>query len=81
VRADGYPIEDATHVALSAVKEFLSGPQGKTVRRLMSLLSASETADRPRALPRSTQLEKVIFCVFSDKDKAVYEKIWPTYFS
>ncbi|KIY44040.1 macro domain-like protein [Fistulina hepatica ATCC 64428] len=50
----GYPIEDATHVALNEVRTFLDS--------------------HPEALDR------VIFVVFSDKDKSVYEQLIPLYF-
>ncbi|TFK45874.1 A1pp-domain-containing protein [Heliocybe sulcata] len=51
----GYPITDATHLALDEVRRFLD----------------SEKADT---------LERVIFVVWSDADKAVYEELIPEYF-
>ncbi|EPT01376.1 hypothetical protein FOMPIDRAFT_1023283 [Fomitopsis schrenkii] len=51
----GYPIEDATHVALDVVRQFLDSGAGET-------------------------LERVIFVVWSDKDKGVYEDLLPFYF-
>ncbi|KAJ3813032.1 A1pp-domain-containing protein [Lentinula aff. lateritia] len=52
----GYPIEDATHIALNVVrKHFESGES-------------------------SAKLDRVIFVVWSDKDKMVYESLIPEYF-
>lgn len=51
----GYPISDATHIALVTVREFLDTPSGD-------------------------QLERVIFVVWSDADKKVYEDLIPLYF-
>ncbi|KAG9010974.1 hypothetical protein FRB93_003424 [Tulasnella sp. JGI-2019a] len=46
----GYPIEDATPIALKTTREFLESEKG-------------------------AHLDKVIFCVFSDEDKRVYEYV------
>ncbi|CCL98786.1 uncharacterized protein FIBRA_00791 [Fibroporia radiculosa] len=51
----GYPIEDATHIALSTTRAFLDSPDGNNI-------------------------EQVIFVVWSDKDKMVYERLIPSYF-
>ncbi|KAH9838333.1 A1pp-domain-containing protein [Rhodofomes roseus] len=51
----GYPIVDATHIALDTVRQFLDSESGKI-------------------------LERVIFVVWSDKDKGVYEDLIPQYF-
>jgi len=51
----GYPIEDATHIALDHVRQFLDTEQGD-------------------------QLDRVIFVVWSNKDKGVYEDLIPEYF-
>ncbi|KAG9014889.1 hypothetical protein FRB94_009047 [Tulasnella sp. JGI-2019a] len=51
----GYPIEDATPIALKTTREFLESEKG-------------------------AHLDKVIFCVFSDEDKRVYEMLTPEYF-
>ncbi|KZT73067.1 A1pp-domain-containing protein [Daedalea quercina L-15889] len=51
----GYPIEDATHVALDTARQFLDSDYGET-------------------------LERVVFVVWSDKDKGVYEDLIPFYF-
>lgn len=51
----GYPIEDATHIALDTVRQFLDSPSGE-------------------------EFDRVIFVVFSDKDKRVYEDLIPLYF-
>ncbi|TFK98625.1 A1pp-domain-containing protein [Pterulicium gracile] len=51
----GYPIADATHIAIDAVRSFC------------------ESSDQK-------QLERVIFVVWSDKDKHVYEQLLPEYF-
>ncbi|KAF8589344.1 A1pp-domain-containing protein [Ramaria rubella] len=51
----GYPVYDATHIALRQTREFLDSPQGNTI-------------------------ERVIFVVWSDKDKDVYEELLPQYF-
>ncbi|KAG8835264.1 hypothetical protein FRC17_004571 [Serendipita sp. 399] len=52
----GYPIEDATHIALETTRTFLE-----------------EKAD-------AKKLERVIFVVWSNKDKDVYEHLIPQYF-
>ncbi|KAH9944847.1 hypothetical protein B0H21DRAFT_440938 [Amylocystis lapponica] len=51
----GYPIEDATHIALDTVRSFLDTPDGD-------------------------KLDRVIFVVWSDADKHVYENLIPLYF-
>ncbi|KAL5486311.1 hypothetical protein ACEPAI_7357 [Sanghuangporus weigelae] len=51
----GYPIEDATEVALEETRRFLDSDNG-------------------------TKLDHVIFTVFSDEDKRVYEALIPEYF-
>ncbi|OCH84726.1 A1pp-domain-containing protein [Obba rivulosa] len=51
----GYPIKDATHIALNTVREYMDTPDGE-------------------------QLERVIFVVWSDADKLVYEELLPLYF-
>jgi O-acetyl-ADP-ribose deacetylase (regulator of RNase III) len=50
----GYPIEDATHIALDTVRRFCD--------------------------EKASELEKVVFVVWSDKDKEVYEELLPEYF-
>ncbi|KAF9254637.1 A1pp-domain-containing protein [Marasmius fiardii PR-910] len=50
----GYPIADATHIALKTVREVLD--------------------------ENEEQFDRVIFVVFSDKDKGVYETLIPEYF-
>jgi len=51
----GYPIEDATHVALKEARNFLDSDDG-------------------------SKLDRVIFVVWSDDDKRVYEDLIPEYF-
>jgi len=51
----GYPIEDATRIALDATRLFLDTPEGE-------------------------KLDRVIFVVWSDRDKAVYRGLMPHYF-
>jgi len=51
----GYPIADATHIALDEVRRFFDSDLGET-------------------------LDLVIFVVWSEKDKDVYEKLIPEYF-
>jgi len=51
----GYPIDDATHIALKTVREYLDAPDGN-------------------------RLDRVIFVVWSDRDKNVYRKLIPLYF-
>ncbi|KAL6302496.1 A1pp-domain-containing protein [Sparassis latifolia] len=51
----GYPVEDATHIALKVVREFLDSLSGDG-------------------------LDRVIFVVWSDADKIVYENLIPLYF-
>jgi len=51
----GYPIADATHIALNTTREFLDSDAGN-------------------------EMERVIFVVWSNKDKDVYRKLLPIYF-
>ncbi|EMD33911.1 hypothetical protein CERSUDRAFT_117441 [Gelatoporia subvermispora B] len=51
----GYPIKDATHLALNTVREVMDTPD-------------------------ANELERVIFVVWSDSDKLVYEELLPLYF-
>ncbi|RDX57033.1 A1pp-domain-containing protein [Lentinus brumalis] len=51
----GYPVKDATHIALDVVRKFLDSEGGG-------------------------KLERTIFVVWSDADKAVYESLIPYYF-
>ncbi|THU85656.1 A1pp-domain-containing protein [Dendrothele bispora CBS 962.96] len=51
----GYPIDDATHIALDTVRNFCESDAGSS-------------------------LERVIFVVWTDKDKHVYEELIPEYF-
>ncbi|KIJ52352.1 hypothetical protein M422DRAFT_202415 [Sphaerobolus stellatus SS14] len=51
----GYPIHDATHIALKTVREYLDSSEGDS-------------------------LEKVVFVVWSDKDRDVYQELIPQYF-
>lgn len=51
----GYPIDDATHIALKTVREYLDAPDGN-------------------------KLDRVIFVVWSDRDKGVYQELIPLYF-
>ncbi|CAG8766633.1 11331_t:CDS:2, partial [Acaulospora colombiana] len=54
----GYPIEDATHIALETTRNFLEEEGGE----------------------KAKSLEKIVFVVWSDKDKGVYEALLPEYF-
>jgi len=51
----GYPVEDATHIALDEVRCFYDSEIG-------------------------SKLDRVVFVVWSDKDKRVYEELIPEYF-
>ncbi|KAF9778969.1 A1pp-domain-containing protein, partial [Thelephora terrestris] len=51
----GYPIDDATHIALDATRVFLDTPDGE-------------------------KLDRVIFVVWSDRDRDVYRHLIPHYF-
>ncbi|KZT53675.1 A1pp-domain-containing protein [Calocera cornea HHB12733] len=51
----GYPMEDATHIALNVTRKFLEQPEGDN-------------------------MERIVFVVFSEKDKAVYEDLVSIYF-
>jgi O-acetyl-ADP-ribose deacetylase (regulator of RNase III) len=62
----GYPIEDATHIAMDEVRTYLESEKGKKVSRLSMFRMCTH-------LGLFLQIERVIFCVWSDKDKSVYE--------
>ncbi|KAF6757066.1 A1pp-domain-containing protein [Ephemerocybe angulata] len=51
----GYPIEDATHIALKTVRDFIESEEG-------------------------SKLERVIFVIWTPRDKGVYETLLPEYF-
>ncbi|KAF9071879.1 hypothetical protein BDP27DRAFT_1218582 [Rhodocollybia butyracea] len=53
----GYPIEDATHIALNVVRKHFDSEDDSTFK-----------------------LDRVIFVVWSNKDKSVYESLIPEYF-
>ncbi|KAF5390147.1 hypothetical protein D9757_003760 [Collybiopsis confluens] len=57
----GYPIEDATHIALNVVRKHFEAESG------------TEGSG-------AFKLDRVIFVVWSDKDKSVYESLIPEYF-
>ena len=57
----GYPIEDAARIAVREVREFLAAKDAKT----------AEGEGRASSRPPT----EVIFCCFSARDAAVYEKI------
>ena len=58
----GYPIEDTAKIAVSEVREFLSPAE------------SAEDAEGEGACPHAHQME-VIFCCFSERDAAVYERV------
>lgn len=62
-----YPIKDATEVALKTVREFLDKEDGGKVVNHVTSIEANST--------HFTQLKRVIFVVFSDRDKATYEYV------
>lgn len=66
---DGYPIDDATEVALFTVREFLE--QEKSVSYPNRLLDDVKL---------TFQISRVIFVVFSAKDEQVYRSVAPAYF-
>ncbi|KAF8318942.1 uncharacterized protein EI90DRAFT_3049728 [Cantharellus anzutake] len=51
----GYPIRDATHIAMTETRKFLDSPQGQDI-------------------------ERVVFVVFLDTDKDLYDTLAPLYF-
>ncbi|KAF9071875.1 hypothetical protein BDP27DRAFT_1290981 [Rhodocollybia butyracea] len=53
----GYPIEDATHIALNVVRKHFESEDDSTFK-----------------------LDRVVFVVWSNKDKSVYESLIPEYF-
>jgi O-acetyl-ADP-ribose deacetylase (regulator of RNase III) len=85
----GYPIEDATRVALDTTRNFLSSSEGSSVRPRPHF-PFPFAQDPPSPVPpppfvsltttTSVQLDRVIFVTFSAKDEAVYRKLIPTYF-
>lgn len=83
----GYPIKSATETALSAVGEFLSTSDGSNVS---SLAPALFPFSRPLrydfvyllvfGFDLGKQNERVVFVVFGDKDRGVYEETLPRFF-
>ena len=73
---DGYPIEDATEVAVQTVRRFLEQDT--------SVSSARPSSDglrtRRAALAKIHQISRVVFVVFSAKDERVYRTVAPAYF-
>lgn len=70
---DGYPIKDATHIALETTRQFLE--QDDSVRRLCF---PNRTDLHTGLDPR--QITRVIYVVFSKRDEDVYREIIPQYF-
>ena len=61
----GYPVKDATHIALDATRLFLDTPDGdKVVDR--RFLDSAEGTDL------LFELDRVIFVVWSNKDRDIY---------
>jgi uncharacterized protein (DUF2267 family) len=62
-----YPIRDATEVALKTVRELLEKEDGEKVANHVTPIEANST--------HFTQLKRVIFVVFCDRDRATYEYV------
>ena len=66
----GYPIDAAAKIAVGEVKEFLTRiPQPKDVRE------ADALAGVRREVAENAEEMEVIFCCFSPRDAAVYERL------
>ncbi len=63
----GYPIKDATHVALIEVRKYLGTREGDKVC-LVSFCDGATIDDLSYQ-----QFDRVVFVVFSDTDREVYE--------
>lgn len=59
--ADGYPIEDATEVAIETTKDFLE--------------KDDKVSWVPPRMSADGQVKQVVFCVFSAEDEDVYKKL------
>ena len=70
-RSDGYPIIDATHVALSTTRQFLEQNTSVCLRHISGKLCRSSPVP---------QVSRVIFVVFSKKDEQVYRGVVAEYF-
>jgi O-acetyl-ADP-ribose deacetylase len=67
----GYPIEDATYIALSEARAFLDADSSVSTTSLHGL--SNNTADHDKlTFGTFLKLERVIFVVFPDRDRDVY---------
>ncbi|KIK70095.1 hypothetical protein GYMLUDRAFT_236526 [Collybiopsis luxurians FD-317 M1] len=66
----GYPIEDATHIALNVIRKHFEAESD--VEGMFKVRSSGH--------PSYAMLDRAIFVVWSDKDKSVYESLIPEYF-
>ncbi|KAG6868676.1 hypothetical protein C0993_012179 [Termitomyces sp. T159_Od127] len=64
----GYPIDDATRIALNEVRRFVESERGKSVRPRLQTTIDTNISSRCFC-----QLERVIFVVWSNRDLEVYE--------
>ncbi|PPR00889.1 hypothetical protein CVT24_000374 [Panaeolus cyanescens] len=68
-----FPIEAATHIALRTTRNFITSKAGAKASRTVDLFLSTYVL-------MVLQLERVIFVVWSDKDKDVYRSLLPFYF-
>ena len=70
-RSDGYPIIDATRVALEITRRFLEQDTSVSRASPLSALSYHLTV---------SQIQRVIYVVFSERDEKVYRGVIPEFF-
>lgn len=58
--SDGYPIEDATEIAIETTKDFLE---------------KDDKVSSTGVVQTDRQVKQVVFCVFSPEDEEVYKKL------
>ena len=69
----GYPIEDAAKIAVREAREFLAAKNAKDAEWEGAYPHAPNGRARSSAAPSM----EVIFCCFSERDAAVYERLMP----
>ena len=73
-----YPVEEATQIAAMTVRKWLDSPADPQTSS--SATNASIVNLVMQVLLTITQIDRIIFCVYSAKDEEVYSEIVPDYF-
>lgn len=66
----GYPLEDATHIALRTTREMLDANEAEVGAQLSRTHGTGLTRRRP-----ALQFDRIIFCNFSGRDTQMYSQL------